>query len=87
MHRVLISGKGGRNLADLPLSAPWVTVHDETVCTPVRDTVNNTGERERGREKDERRDPVEFADKSLLAVSCKIKNVDLLTIHFKLIVE
>lgn len=43
--------------------------------------------RERGREKDERRDPVEFADKSLLAVSCKIKNVDLLTIHFKLIVE
>lgn len=46
MHRVLISGKGGQNLADLPLSAPWVTVHDETVCTPVRDTVNNTGERE-----------------------------------------
>lgn len=31
MHRVLISGKGGRNLADLLLSAPWVTVHDETV--------------------------------------------------------
>lgn len=53
MHRVLISGKGGQNLADLPLSAPWVTVHDETVCTPVRDTVNNTGERERGRRMNE----------------------------------